>query len=97
MAAPGDMVEFTFMSQNHTLTQSTFPKPCVKMQGGADSGFLSNPNNTISPPPTFMFQVKDTKPACERALNPSNLNVLANMAKGSTANRRNQPAIAEKE
>ncbi|KAL8703078.1 MAG: hypothetical protein Q9201_003740 [Fulgogasparrea decipioides] len=62
MAAPGDMVHFTFMSTNHTLTQSTFAKPCVKMQGGADSGFLPNPNNTISPPPTFMFQVKDTKP-----------------------------------
>ncbi|KAL8725815.1 MAG: hypothetical protein Q9181_006270, partial [Wetmoreana brouardii] len=63
MAAPGDMVHFTFMSTNHTLTQSTFDKPCVKMQGGADSGFLANPNNTVSPPPTFMFQVKDTKPA----------------------------------
>ncbi|KAL8930220.1 MAG: hypothetical protein Q9208_000837 [Pyrenodesmia sp. 3 TL-2023] len=62
MAAAGDMVEFTFMSMNHTLTQSTFPKPCVKMQGGVDSGFLPNPNNTISPPPTYMFQVQDTKP-----------------------------------
>ncbi|KAL8824093.1 MAG: hypothetical protein Q9170_008255, partial [Blastenia crenularia] len=63
MAAAGDTVEFTFMSQNHTLTQSTFPLPCVKMQGGADSNFMPNPNNTISPPPTFVFQVKDTKPA----------------------------------
>ncbi|KAI4120972.1 MAG: hypothetical protein LQ338_006634 [Usnochroma carphineum] len=63
VAAQGDMVEFTFMSQNHTLTQSTFAKPCVKMQDGADSGFLPNPNNTISPPPTFMIQVGDTKPA----------------------------------
>ncbi|KAL8666177.1 MAG: hypothetical protein Q9202_001684 [Teloschistes flavicans] len=62
-AAPGDMVHFTFMSQNHTLTQSSFPQPCVKMQGGVDSGFLPNPNNTISPPPTYMFQVKDTKPS----------------------------------
>ncbi|KAL9018801.1 MAG: hypothetical protein Q9185_003887 [Variospora sp. 1 TL-2023] len=63
VAAPGDMVEFTFMSQNHTLTQSTFPKPCLKMQGGADSGFLPNPNNTINPAPSYVFQVKDTKPA----------------------------------
>ncbi|KAL8932875.1 MAG: hypothetical protein Q9211_006078, partial [Gyalolechia sp. 1 TL-2023] len=62
-AAAGDMVEFTFMSQNHTVTQSTFAKPCVKMQGGVDSLFLPNPNNTISPPPTYMFQVKDTQPA----------------------------------
>ncbi|KAL8651700.1 MAG: hypothetical protein Q9210_003108 [Variospora velana] len=63
VAAPGDMVEFTFMSQNHTLTQSTFPKPCLKMQGGADSGFLPNPNNTINPAPSYVFQVKDTKAA----------------------------------
>ncbi|KAL8718072.1 MAG: hypothetical protein Q9225_004755 [Loekoesia sp. 1 TL-2023] len=63
MAAPGDMVEFTFMKQNHTVTQSTFAMPCVKMQGGADSGFMPNMNDTMSPPPTFMFQVMDTKPA----------------------------------
>ncbi|KAL8903461.1 MAG: hypothetical protein Q9171_007392, partial [Xanthocarpia ochracea] len=60
-AKPGDMVEFTFMSMNHTVTQSTFPQPCKKMDGGADSGFLANPNNTITPPPTYMFQVKDDK------------------------------------
>ncbi|KAI4273189.1 MAG: hypothetical protein LQ337_004816 [Flavoplaca oasis] len=61
-AMPGDMVEFTFMSMNHTLTQSTFPEPCKKMKDGADSGFLANPDNTVSPPPTYMFQIKDTKP-----------------------------------
>ncbi|KAI4266213.1 MAG: hypothetical protein L6R38_008882 [Xanthoria sp. 2 TBL-2021] len=61
-AMPGDMVEFTFMSKNHTLTQSTFPEPCKKMKDGVDSGFLPNPDNTISPPPTYVFQVKDKKP-----------------------------------
>jgi len=61
-AAVGDMVEFTFMSQNHTVTQSTFPLPCVKMMGGVDSGFMPNPNNTVSPPPSMMFQVTTTDP-----------------------------------
>ncbi|KAL8770288.1 MAG: hypothetical protein Q9209_003924 [Squamulea sp. 1 TL-2023] len=61
-ATPGDMVEFTFMSMNHTVTQSTFPEPCKKMKDGVDSGFLPNPNNAISPPPTYIFQVKDQKP-----------------------------------
>ncbi|KAL8873520.1 MAG: hypothetical protein Q9174_001026 [Haloplaca sp. 1 TL-2023] len=61
-AAAGDMVEFTFMAANHTLTQSTFPSPCKKMDGGVDSGFMPNANNTVSPPPTYMFQVMDTKP-----------------------------------
>jgi plastocyanin len=61
----GDMVEFTFMSMNHTVTQSTFPLPCVKMQGGVDSGFMPNPNNTVSPPPSMMFQVTTTDPICK--------------------------------
>ncbi|KAL8967945.1 MAG: hypothetical protein Q9183_002689 [Haloplaca sp. 2 TL-2023] len=61
-AAAGDMVEFTFMAANHTLTQSTFPSPCKKMDGGVDSGFMPNANNTVSPPPMYVFQVKDTKP-----------------------------------
>ena len=64
-AMPGDMVEFTFMSKNHTLTQSTFAEPCKKMKEGVDSGFLPNPDNTLSPPPSYAFQVKDKKPICK--------------------------------
>ncbi|KAI9771337.1 MAG: hypothetical protein M1840_002307 [Geoglossum simile] len=30
----GDKVIFQFMKNNHTVTQSTFEKPCVKMAGG---------------------------------------------------------------
>ncbi|KAL9607050.1 MAG: hypothetical protein Q9167_007994 [Letrouitia subvulpina] len=65
MAAAGDMVKFTFMANNHTVTQSTFPKPCVKMAGGVDSGFMPNVNNTVNPPPNYMFQVLDTNPVCK--------------------------------
>jgi hypothetical protein len=54
------MIEFTFMSQNHTVTQSTFAAPCKKMEGGFNSGFMANPNNTVSPPPKAMFQVTST-------------------------------------
>ncbi|MCJ1466323.1 hypothetical protein MMC07_004942 [Pseudocyphellaria aurata] len=61
-AAVGDMVKFNFMSANHTVTQSTFANPCVKMADGHDSGFKANPDGTMSPPPSFTFQVKDTKP-----------------------------------
>jgi len=61
-ANPGDIVTFTFMSQNHTATQSTFKEPCMKMAGGVDSGFMPNPNNTVSPPPTMKFQVMNTDP-----------------------------------
>jgi plastocyanin len=39
-AAPGDLVRFIFQQKNHTVTQSTFAQPCVKADGGFDSGFV---------------------------------------------------------
>lgn len=69
-AAIGDMIHFQFLSINHTVTQSTFAKPCVRMEGGVDSGFKPNPDNSMSPPPTWMFQVKDKKPTCGSTPNP---------------------------
>src|SRR5205807_1870892 len=62
MAAVGDVVLFQFMKQNHSATQSTFAKPCVKMAGGLDSGLTPNPNNTTVPAPTFMVTVNTTSP-----------------------------------
>lgn len=64
-AQPGEYVQFNFKAQNHTVTQSTFEKPCVKMQDGMDSGFMPNPNNTMPVPPSMMMVVNDTKPLCK--------------------------------
>ncbi|KAI1266113.1 Cupredoxin [Xylariaceae sp. FL1019] len=61
-AAVGDMVIFTFQSQNHTVTQSTFASPCVAMAGGMDSGFVPNPNDTVVPAPQVAMQVMTTDP-----------------------------------
>ncbi|KAK2591006.1 hypothetical protein QQS21_011319 [Conoideocrella luteorostrata] len=58
----GDTVVFEFLAQNHTVTQSPFDTPCKAMPGGMDSGFLGNPNNTVSPPPQVAMQVMTTKP-----------------------------------
>jgi|SRR5277367_3318436 len=33
----GDVIVFQFGTKNHTLTQSTFPQPCIKMDGGTNS------------------------------------------------------------
>lgn len=55
-----DIVQFNFMAKNHTVTQSTFPKPCNKMMGGIDSGFMAN--NGTGTPPMLMVQVNSTKP-----------------------------------
>jgi len=64
-AAMGDMVIFQFMSMNHTVTQSPFDTPCKKLDGGMDSGFMPNPNNTIVPAPQMAMQVTTTKPICK--------------------------------
>ncbi|KAI0445561.1 Cupredoxin [Xylaria telfairii] len=61
-AAVGDMVVFTFMSQNHTVTQSTFAAPCDPMAGGMDSGFQANKDNAIVPAPQVAMQVMTSDP-----------------------------------
>ncbi|KAI1373736.1 Cupredoxin [Hypoxylon crocopeplum] len=61
-AAIGDMVIFEFMSANHTASQSTFATPCKLMEGGMDSGFRPNPNNTVDPPPKVAMQIMTTEP-----------------------------------
>ncbi|KAI9841717.1 MAG: hypothetical protein M1837_000450 [Sclerophora amabilis] len=61
-AEVGDVVEFEFGMKNHTVTQSGFDKPCVKLEGGVDSGFMPNPDGDMGPPPSYSFQVTDTKP-----------------------------------
>ncbi|KAG6036522.1 hypothetical protein E4U41_005624 [Claviceps citrina] len=58
----GDTVVFEFLAQNHSVTQSAFDAPCVPLAGGMDSGFLANPNNSVSPPPQVAMQVMTTKP-----------------------------------
>jgi plastocyanin len=37
--AAGDTITFRFTSKSHSVTQSTFDKPCVAKEGGVDSGF----------------------------------------------------------
>jgi plastocyanin len=59
-AAVGDVVHFVMLAKNHTVTQSTFAAPCVKMAGGMDSGFL--PNDGLAEAPTFQLTVSATTP-----------------------------------
>lgn len=66
-AAVGDTVLFTFVSKNHTATQSAFDSPCSKLIGadgvtpsGFDSGF--QPAANVTPSPTSSFVVDTTKP-----------------------------------
>ena len=63
--AVGDTLIFTFLSQNHTVTQSAFETPCDPLAGGMDSGYQANPNNTVNPPPQVAMQVMVNTPLCK--------------------------------
>jgi plastocyanin len=45
-AVAGDTIEFTFVSKNHSATQSTFTDPCNLAPGGVNSGFQPVPANS---------------------------------------------------
>jgi plastocyanin len=74
-ADPGSMVQFQFWSGNHTVTQSSFDKPCTPLEATAGAGNSSAPTAGIksgyqpvdeSMPdgqvPTYTVWVNDTKP-----------------------------------
>jgi plastocyanin len=60
-AAVGDSVVFTFRQKNHTVTQSSFLDPCVRLANGFDSGFLPVPDNETRFP-TAVINVTRTAP-----------------------------------
>jgi plastocyanin len=45
-AKPGDVIEFNFRANAHTVTQSTFENPCTGIEGGFKTGLLSNLKDT---------------------------------------------------
>ncbi len=94
-AAVGDTVIFTFVSANHTATQSAFATPCDPLAGGMDSGFQPNANGTVNPPPQVAMQVQVATPLCKSMSFPALfLLPAANHAfQGSTAVR---PVTAER-
>ncbi|KAG6853923.1 hypothetical protein C0991_012413 [Blastosporella zonata] len=52
-ANAGDVVNFQFLSKNHTVTQSSFANPCAPLTTptvGIDSGFQFVPTNATSFP-----------------------------------------------
>lgn len=62
VAAVGDMVQFVMLAKNHTVTQSSFAKPCVRLATGKDSGFLPNEANDTASAPTFELMIDTAEP-----------------------------------
>jgi len=65
-AQPGDMVQFQFMAGNHTVTQSSFDKPCTPiLMNGTGAPIRSGFQPVSASPgkvPVFTVMVNDTKP-----------------------------------
>jgi plastocyanin len=62
VAKAGDVIEFQFMSKNHTVTQSTFDKPCEAKAEGVDSGYQLIPAGTTVFPSWSITIQNDTAP-----------------------------------
>ncbi|KAJ3777538.1 Cupredoxin [Lentinula raphanica] len=58
-ATTGDVIQFQFVSKNHTVTQSTFAAPCTAMAGGVDSGFQAVATNATTFP-VWSFTLTNT-------------------------------------
>ncbi|KAI6715324.1 hypothetical protein JHW43_002174, partial [Diplocarpon mali] len=56
-AEVGDIVLFQFTSGNHSVTESTFDHPCVRLPDGYDSGYMPNPNNAVVPTPEYSINI----------------------------------------
>ncbi|KAG6905991.1 hypothetical protein DXG01_016451 [Tephrocybe rancida] len=64
IAKAGDIVNFQFVSKNHTVTQSTFLKPCEPLTTptvGIDSGFQAVPTDATSFP-QYSITIQDGRP-----------------------------------
>ncbi|KAJ2977665.1 hypothetical protein NQ176_g4242 [Zarea fungicola] len=61
IAQVGDDIEFHYYPLNHTVTQSSFAKPCVPLDGGFFSGFVPTSSDAAGKS-TFTITVKDTTP-----------------------------------
>ncbi|KAG6833457.1 hypothetical protein H0H87_006824 [Tephrocybe sp. NHM501043] len=63
VAKAGDIVNFQFLAKNHTVTQSTFAKPCEPLTTptvGINSGFQAVPANATAFP-QYSITIEDDK------------------------------------
>ncbi|KAG8892885.1 hypothetical protein FRB99_002379 [Tulasnella sp. 403] len=58
----GDVLRFHFGPKNHSVTQSSFWKPCTPLKGGFDSGFMPVSPDQTDNFPYFDVHVTNTHP-----------------------------------
>ncbi|KAK3389806.1 hypothetical protein B0H63DRAFT_507302 [Podospora didyma] len=62
-AAAGDTVTYNFFARNHSVTQSSFDKPCQPLEGGFFSGFTPSVSPDTASPTTFRIIITDATKA----------------------------------
>ncbi|KAK0627416.1 Cupredoxin [Immersiella caudata] len=63
VAVPGDTITYNYFARNHSVTQSSFDKPCQPLVGGGFfSGFVPTESPDIASRTTFTITVNDTRP-----------------------------------
>ncbi|KAF7297074.1 hypothetical protein MIND_00940300 [Mycena indigotica] len=56
-ASLGDIIYFIFGGDFHSVTQSSFDSPCIRLPGGFDSGFQGRGPTFIEPTPTWSITI----------------------------------------
>ncbi|KAF7364414.1 hypothetical protein MSAN_01102200 [Mycena sanguinolenta] len=78
-AGVNDTVIFVFGGDEHTVTQSTFDAPCVRLDGGFDSGFQGRGADFTLPPSVWSLIITNVSesapPPLLRAINPPSIEV----------------------
>ncbi|KAJ7343240.1 hypothetical protein DFH08DRAFT_937861 [Mycena albidolilacea] len=59
VANVGDVIRFTFMNGNHSVTQSSFETPCQRLPNGYDSNFLPG-SGVTAPCPQWNLTINTT-------------------------------------
>ncbi|KAK3348930.1 hypothetical protein B0T25DRAFT_581985 [Lasiosphaeria hispida] len=58
----GDTITYEYFARNHSVTQSSFDKPCVPLDNAIFSGFVPTDSPIVADRTTFTIEVKDEKP-----------------------------------
>jgi len=80
MATPGDTVRFMFLQKNHSVEQSAFATPCVRLANGVNSGFKPNPQGDMATAPFFDVPITSTEALCTFLSSGSTTNQLLTFA-----------------
>jgi len=88
----GDEIVFSYFPKNHTVTQSSFAKPCVPLAGGFFSGFVPTASGVAKT--TFSIKVTTKDPIWFYCSQPVLSHCKAGMVGGININQQSKNTLA---